>query len=151
MLKKLFLVCLVIIFALTSRAQDDHLQKVADSVTNEGKTLYRSEWASWYGTDVFEAKCPHKRDLAGGYFSYETDKNLVNIFFSKGEAPRLLASITFEKDFNKDNYVLDTVRVQFTATEQEYFDTRKAATARMYADTIVKGYKNTTLNVVPII
>ncbi|MBD1385737.1 hypothetical protein IDJ75_10645 [Mucilaginibacter rigui] len=32
------------------RAEVDHL---TDSVVTEGKALYRSEWASWHGTDIF--------------------------------------------------------------------------------------------------
>ena len=149
--RKLLLLLICCLPAFTALAQRERLDQITDSITNEGKALYRSEWTSWYGTDVFEAKCPNRRDLAGGYFSYETDKNLVNIFFSKGDDPMVLASITFEKDFNKDNYALDTLSRKFNATEQNYYDTRKAVMARMYADTIVKGYKNTTLNVVPMV
>ena len=149
--KKLLLLCLLSLPALATLAQQERLDQIADSITREGKALYRSEWGSWYGTDVFEAKCPAKVDLSGGYFSYETDKNLVNVFFSKAEEPRVLASITFAKDFNKDNYTLDTLSRKFTQTEQDYYNTRKAATAKIFADTIVKGYKHTTLNVVPMI
>jgi hypothetical protein len=151
--KKTVFTFILLAASLFSFAQDERarLDRITDSLIAEGKALYRSEWASWYGTDVFEVKCPGRLDLAGGYFSYETDKNLVNIFFTKGDDPLVLASITFVKDFNKDNYILDTLRRKFTPTEQQYFDTRKAATARMYADTIVKGYKNTTLNVVPMV
>jgi hypothetical protein len=151
MFKKIFLLLAVSLLALTALAQRDRLDEITDSITKEGKTLYRSEWASWYGTDAFMAKCPNRLPLAGGYFSYETDRNLVNIFFSKDEAPQVIATITFQKDLNSENYMLDTLIRKFNPAEQQYFELRKAASEHMHTDTIFKRYKNTTLNLVPLI
>lgn len=139
--------------ALCSYAQysRERLDQITDSLMAEGKALYRSEWASWYGTDAFMAKCPERQSFSGGYFSYETDQNFVNIFFSKDQSPKVIAAITFEKDFNSKNYTIDTATRNFTEIEQRYFDMRKSANDYMKTDTIFKGYKNTTLNLVPII
>jgi len=151
--KKIVFTFILLAAALLSFAQDERarLDRITDSLMAEGKTLYRSEWTSWYGTDAFMAKCPQKKALSGGYFSYETEQNLVNIFFSRDENPKVIATITFQKDFNSENYMLDTTVRKFTGTEQKYFDIRKAAVDYMKTDSIFKGYKNTTLNLVPII
>ena len=153
MLKKTVFTFILLAAALLSFAQDERagLDRITDSLMAEGKTLYRSEWTSWYGTDAFMAKCPQKKEQSGGYFSYETEQNLVNIFFSRDDNPKVIATITFQKDFNTENYMLDTTVRKFTGTEQKYFDIRKAAVDYMKTDTIFKGYKNTTLNLVPII
>ena len=34
----------------------DNIEKVSDSLVAEGRRLYRSEMASWYGTDAFLEK-----------------------------------------------------------------------------------------------
>ncbi len=47
-------------------AQD--LEKIAQEITDEGIQLYRSEMASWYGTDVFVENYKQRENI-GGYFS----------------------------------------------------------------------------------
>ncbi len=151
MYKKLLLICFFSLLTLAALAQHERLDQIADSITNEGKALYRSEWTSWYGTDAFVANCPTKKPLSGGYFSYETTDNLVNVFFSRGDDPVVIASITFGKDFNSASYRIDTAERKFTQTERQYYELRVATTRRMKSDTIFKTYKNTNLNIVPII
>jgi len=151
MIKKLTLGLAGLLFAIKAFAQHERLDFVTDSLLKEGKRMYRSEWASWYGTDAFMARCPNKRALSGGYFSYETNDNLVNIFFSKDVDPVVIASISFVKDFNADNYKLDTIQRPFNRAEQKYYAIRKQALNRINSDTTFKYYKNTTLNLVPII
>src|SRR5271154_6483360 len=104
MIKKTIFTFFLILYITALFAQRDHLDQIADSITTEGKALYKSEWASWYGTDIFVAKCPTLRSFSGGYFSYETGNGLVNIFYSKGDSPVVIASVSFEKDFNPNNY-----------------------------------------------
>jgi hypothetical protein len=132
-------------------AQRDRLDFITDSIVNEGKALYRSEWASWYGTDIFLAKCPDKKSLSGGYLSYETADSLVNIFFSKGDAPNVFATISFGKDFDSKNYKLDTGTRKFTPVENALFSIRTAALKRALSDSAFKRFKNTGINLVPII
>ncbi|WP_295792535.1 hypothetical protein [Mucilaginibacter sp.] len=155
MKKKLTLIILHLICAAKLFAQHDAVReaidRATDSIQTEGKALYRSEWASWYGTDVFLEKCPAKKALSGGYFSYETSDQLVNIFFSNGDSPKVIATISFGKDFNQDNYKLDTAERNLTNIERDYYNIRTVAFKRAISDTSFKHYKNTGLNVVPLI
>ena len=148
---KLFSVLLFLSFFSDSFAQERDLLKIADSITNEGKAMFRSEWASWYGTDIFMAQYKDGRALSGGYISYDTGHGLNNVFFSKGDDPKILATISFGYDFNSKNYKLDTSSRKFTSLESELFAIRKTAIKEVNKDTLFKYYKNTNLNFVPLI
>jgi len=151
MIKKLIFLIILLVAVNRLFAQRERLDQITDSITNEGKTLYRSEWASWYGTDVFVDKCKSIANQAGGYFSYETPDSLINLFFTKGDMPSVLARIYFGKELNSRNYRLDTMRHQLSTTERGYYDTRAAVSTRIRTDTIFKYFKNTNLNIVPLI
>jgi hypothetical protein len=150
-MKRLLLLITFINISLAAIGQQRDLVKIADSIRAEAEVLYRSEFASWYGTDVFVEKCPARRSRSAGYLSYDNGKNLINIFFSNAPTPTVLATISFGYDFNTANYKLDTTDRQFNATERTLYDIRKAAIEEMGRDTLFKGYKNTTLNPIPII
>lgn len=62
----------------------DQTEKQTDSIVEEGKRLYKSEMASWYGTDVFLEQFK-AREKIGGYFSYSDNDVNKCIFFSKEE------------------------------------------------------------------
>jgi hypothetical protein len=101
----------VVICLLTANAnaQDGYLSRKeidrrADSIAIEGKALYSSEWASWYGTDIFLEKFKNKRSLIGGYLSYETKEAIKNVFFGKGENPDVLATIAFGKGLSLNSF-----------------------------------------------
>lgn len=132
-------------------AQETDLSKIAANISNEGLSLYKSEWASWYGSDIFSEKCQNKRTLSGGYISYDTGKGLNNIFFSKGTDPEVIATITFGYDYNSNNYKLDTTTRKLTAIEKELHTIRQAAIADLYKDTLYKRYNNTSINPIPVI
>lgn len=151
MIKSLFCLLIMFVFTVPAIAQHERLDAIEDSIVNEGKALYRSEWASWYGTDIVLEKCAAKKALLGGYFSYETHDNLINIFYSQDKSPLVLASVTFNKDFNVQNYKLDTIPRKLTTTELDYYSIRLAAAIQMEHDTIFKYYKNSNLNLIPII
>jgi hypothetical protein len=151
-MKRTIIILLILCSFLNhSFSQKRDLVKIADSITNEGKILFRSEWASWYGTDIFLDKCKDKRDLTGGYISYDTGEGLNNVFFSKGQDPVVLGTTSFGYDFNPANYKLDTANRKFTSAENELYTMRLAAIKRISADTIFHSFKNTELNPVPII
>jgi hypothetical protein len=130
------------------RAEVDRL---TDSVMAEGKALFRSEWASWHGTDIFLEKFKEKENQTGGYLSYETPANLINVFYSKGDKPRTVAVISFGKDFNQQNYQLDTIARPLNPIEQDLFALRAAALRALKTDTTFKQYNNTDWNVIPFI
>lgn len=136
-----------------SHAQERKLDRVADSIQNEAMLLYKSEFASWYGTDLFLAKFPNLRPQIGGYISYENDKGGENnVFFSKGDAPEVFATTTFYNDFDKGHYSMDTTHRKLTGQEKELFTIRRAVVQQMeQRDTFYKTYNHTNLNPIPII
>jgi len=145
------------LFVLTShlRAQNylsrERLDFITDSIMKEGKALYKSEWTSWYGTDVFLEKCKPMQPQSGGYLSYDNGKNLVNIFFTKGQDPKVMATITFDYGFNKAAYKLDTTLRKLNKQENDLYTIRQTAIADLNKDTLYKKYNNTELNPVPLI
>lgn len=146
-----FILLFIFVCFTKSFAQKKDLVKIADSITNEGRVLFRSEWASWYGTDIFMDKCKNKRDQVGGYISYDTGEGLNNIFFSKGPDPVVLGTTSFGYDFNADNYKSDTVNRKLTPAEMELYTIRQTGLKRINSDTIFKRFNNTNLNLVPIV
>ncbi|MDP1817975.1 MAG: hypothetical protein Q8K92_26215, partial [Leadbetterella sp.] len=77
-MKKLFLltICWAVITAAFGQKTPT---EEAKPIVEEGKRLYRSEMASWYGTDLFLEK--HKdQSSIGGYFSY-TDNDISKCVF----------------------------------------------------------------------
>jgi hypothetical protein len=150
-MKKLFLLLITTCLLDHAFAQEKDLVKIADSISDEGRALYKSEFASWYGTDIFTDKCKRRRAIAGGYISYDNGKGLVNIFFTKEPDPKVLSTITFGYDFNSDNYKLDTTDREFTSSEKQLYIIRQAAIDRIYKDTLFKRYNHTSLNPVPLI
>ena len=125
-----------------------NLEKVAKEIKEEGVELYRSEMASWYGTDVFRANY-NKMENVGGYFSYIYENVPKCIFFSKNN--KVLATISFPTNYNPKDAKLDLTERDFTTIENDYFKIRQSARERITSDTIFKHYKNTNLNLVPII
>ena len=150
-MRKLIISYALLLFALKASAQHKDTQRITDSIVNEGKALYRSEWASWYGTDIFLAQCKEKRSSIGGYISYETPTGLNNVFFSKGNEPVALATTSFGNDFNEKNYKLDTIKRKLSVSEKELISIRQAVVKRMGTDTIFKYFNNTELNPIPFI
>lgn len=137
---------LFILFAVSFQAQN--LEKLSKEINEEGIALYRSEMASWYGTDVFKANYEQMENV-GGYFSYIDDSVPKCIFFSKES--KVIGTIAFPTNYNPQNAKLDLKERNFTPTEAEYFTIRQNALARIKTDTIFKSYKNTNFNIVPLI
>ncbi|WP_265429994.1 hypothetical protein [Chryseobacterium sp. YIM B08800] len=137
---------LFILLAVSFQAQN--LEKLSKEINEEGIALYRSEMASWYGTDVFRANYEQMENV-GGYFSYIDESVPKCIFFSKEN--KVIGTIAFPTNYNPQNAKLDLKERDFTPTETEYFTIRQNALARIKTDTIFKSYKNTSFNIVPLI
>lgn len=146
---KIFVTALALIFANNCLAQAD-ITLLKDSVIKEGLKLYRSEMASWYGTDVLAEVLKDKRQNVGGYFSYQVDDSTRCVFFNKDETPLILADITFDSSYNTKNAVVDATSRQLTLYERSLYAVRKAALKQINSDTLFKTYKNTNLNLIPI-
>ncbi len=122
-----------------------------DEILAEAHLLYNFEKASWNGTDIFLGKFPEKRNDIGGYFAYSDNRNHNCIFFDKNTSPNVLAKITFDDTFDNNTAEIDTTKREFTKKEKNIFIIRKLALKEINQDTIFKTYKNTNLNVIPII
>lgn len=138
-------------WAIGSFAQID-LDSVALLIEEEANILYRSEMASWYGTDIFVEKLADKKEMTGGYFSYTDQNKVVCIFYSKDENPKVIATVTFDGDvYSTKTGKISSEQRSFSDLEAEYYVIRKKALELTNNDTIFKTYKNTNLNLIPII
>ena len=68
---------LLMFIALNVFGQKNQEEQVA-RIVEEGKQLYKTEMASWYGTDLFLANYKNRENI-GGYFSY-TENELANVY-----------------------------------------------------------------------
>ena len=150
-MKKLLILITLFILAQNATAQKNALRKIADSINAEGETLYRSEWASGHSTQIFTSSFGGKKRLSGGYFSYETKKEMTTIFFSKNDDPVVLATVKFGHSLDSSKYSIDTTTRKFTGNEKDLYAIRSKAAQAVSADTLFKFYENTSLNLVPII
>lgn len=140
---------LIVLYGLSVCAQNKLTQQ-AQHIVDEGKRLYRSEMASWYGTDIFLEIYKEKSNI-GGYFSYTEDGITKCIFFSKKEKPMVIGTISFDSTYNLTNTTPDLLERNFTKNENDLYAIRKLAFAAIKADTIFKTYKNSNFNLIPLI
>jgi hypothetical protein len=147
---KRILFLLLTFVSLSAGAQTD-LQTRIKTIVDEGKRLYRSEMASWYGTDLFLVNYKSRTNV-GGYFSYTTKEDVSKcIFFSKAEKPKVIGTISFDKTFNPELAKIDLNEREFTVLENDLYAIRKVALARINTDTLFKKYSNTDLNLIPLV
>lgn len=130
--------------------QEDYHVKT-DSIEREARKLYRSEMASWYGTDIFLERYRDKVNKSGGYFSYNENNLTRCIFYSKDEIPVVLCDITFDSTYNTSTAEVNATERAFTETENAYYQLRKKAAEIISSDTLFVAYENTKLNTIPII
>jgi hypothetical protein len=143
-----FTLALLMLAGMNGIAQN--IDKLRDEVVAEGKKLYRSEMASWYGSDIFTAEVKDRSNF-GGYLSYTEDDISHAIFFSNDDKPKVLATVTFDQTYNVDTAKRDFKPRDFSKQEKDLYEIRQAAIARMQTDTIFKFYKNTNPNLIPLI
>ena len=151
LMKKLLTLSILFILVQNAIAQKNALRQIADSIKAEGEMLYRSEWASGHSTQIFTSSFGRKKLLSGGYFSYETEKGMTSIFFSKNEDPVVLATVKFDRGLDSSKYSIDTATRKFTAIEKDFYIIRSKAAQVVSNDTLFKFYQNTSLNLVPVI
>ena len=70
-MKRLLFILLTFI-SFTAFGQND-LKTQTQPIVDEGKRLYKSEMASWNGTDLFLENYKDRANI-GGYFSYTNDE-----------------------------------------------------------------------------
>lgn len=146
---KSFIALIVILFNLTSYSYCQNTEEIL----NEGKKLFYLEKASWYGTDYFLEHFPEKRNKIGGYLSYTSDNQVINIFFSKANNNQILARIHFEPSPNPEPVSIDTLNLTATNLESELISMRQK-TLDMISnneDGFFSFFENTSFNTIPII
>ena len=124
--------------------------KEAQPIVAEGKLLYKSEMASWYGTDLFLENYKDKENI-GGYFSYLDNEYAKCIFFSKADKPKVIGAISFDSTYNTNTADVSLTEREFTKAENELYEIRQLALTEIKTDTFFKTYKNTNLNLIPLI
>lgn len=140
------LTILAVLFTFPVTAQNP--EKFSKEINEEGIALYHSEMTSWNGTDIFIENYKNRENI-GGYFSYLDEGIPKCIFFSKSQ--KVIGTISFPANYNPKDAQIDLSERDFTPHETEYFTIRQNALKRMQNDSIFKIYKDTNLNIVPLI
>lgn len=143
------LLALSFLTTFTALAQSNPT-KEAQPIVEEGKLLYKSEMAAWYGTDLFLENYT-ERDNIGGYFAYNEGDTSKCIFFSRAENPEVIGTISFDSTYNIQTAIANLVEREFTPKEFDLYTIRKLALEEINSDTLFKTYKNTRLNLIPLI
>lgn len=128
----------------------NHIEKLTKSIVEEGKMLYKSEMASWYGTDLFLENYTNKSNV-GGYFSYGDGEITKCVFYSKEKTPKVIGTLSFDDSFSLQTATTNLEERNFSKSEQELYKIRSKALQIINSDTIFKFYKNTNYNIIPII
>lgn len=135
-------------FLTALQAQD--LSKLTDPIVQEGKRLYRSELASWHGTDLF-LEAFSDREKIGGYFSYVEGEKATCIFFSRDEEPQVIGTMVFEEGHEVAEAKADLTERPFTELELEYYKIRTAALEEIRSNDLFVLYENMNFNIIPVI
>lgn len=124
----------------------------AQPIVAEGKLLYKSEMASWYGTDLFLENYKNRENI-GGYFSYTDTDTAKCVFFSKSENPKVIGTISFDSTYNINTAKIDLTERDFTKIENDSYQIRKIALNELNtnADGLFMFYQNTNPNLIPLI
>jgi hypothetical protein len=140
------------------QAQDQQAQKameavsaLSDSIVAEGKALYRSEMASWYGFAVFGQKMPELMPRVGGYLTNFEGTKTRFVVFNDAAQPQVVFSILYDTAYNNQTASIDAKARAFTEGEQQIYAIRQLALGIAAKDTLFKRYKNCSLDPVPIV
>jgi hypothetical protein len=147
--KKMWLPVIGLLWALNALGQNDLPEEAKKNVA-EGKLLYKLEMASWYGTDLFVENYKEKENVKG-YFSYFENKTTKCIFFSKSVEPKVIGTITFDSTYNPQTAKIDLAERTLNETEATLHKIREIALKEVNTDTLFKKYKNTNLNLIPLV
>lgn len=120
-----------------------------DEILAEAYLLYRSEKASWHGTDIFMQRFPEKRSSLKGYLSYTEEKEHKCIFYDKDGA--ILATIAFDDSFVPEAAKINSQPRDMTNHEKELWTIREKAIAEITKDTLFKRYEGMNFNPIPLI
>lgn len=145
-MKNTALTILIISIATCSFGQS----KEENEIIKEGTKLYKTEMASWYGTDIFIEKFSDKQQNAGGYFSYINDNRSICLFFSKDVKPKVLATFSFDSTYNVKTAITNGQERELSQQEFDLFTIRQSALNELRTDTLFKAYKDMSPNLIPL-
>jgi hypothetical protein len=140
---------LVTLLCLSVSGQNNPTEE-AQPIVAEGKLLYKSEMASWYGTDIFLENYKARENI-GGYFSYSENALTKCIFFSKSDKPKVIGTVSFDSTYNTKTANVSLEEREFSKTEGDLYEIRKLTLTEINSDTLFKTYKNSSLNLIPLI
>jgi len=142
---------LFIICSLSAVQAQGKLPKDAEEAVQVGKLLYRSEMASWHGTDILQGRYGVLRPLIGGYFSYADGERTVCLFFTKDEVPKALIRFSFDGPLKINGAQIDTARSPLSMLEMELFAMRRSAMEVVSTDDLFEFYEGINFNLIPIV
>jgi len=151
-MKKLLIAIIGLIAHHLVLAQEVNADSATDAIVAEAKELYRSEMASWYGTDVVVEKHPQK-DKLKGYLSYAEGEFTKCLFFSNTDPVKVMAVVTFDSSFSVNKASINFDEREPTEYEKTLYTIRRKALEEINTnkDSLFKFYKNTSLNLIPIV
>ncbi len=143
-----FLLTLVTISVFGQKNQEEQ----AAQIVAEGKLLYKTEMASWYGTDLFLESYKDRENI-GGYFSYIEKEFAKCVFYSKAATPKVIGTISFDSTYSLEHAQTDLSERDFSTIENDLYQIRKIAAEEMNANKggFFKFYQNTSPNIIPLI
>jgi hypothetical protein len=147
---KLSLTVLLTLSTLNIFAQKNPTNQ-AQPLVVEGKLLYKSEMASWYGTDLFLENYKEDRETIDGYFSYTENAVSKCVFISRTDIPKVIGTVSFDSTYNVKTAKVDMAVRDLTANENDMYLIRKTALMEIRTDTLFKMYSNTNFNLIPLI
>lgn len=144
---RIIIVIVVLVCHSVAVAQSPEEQAVIE----EGLRLYRSEIASWLGTDVFFTKFPDRKSVIGGYFSYPDSTTTICVFVSRGERTSVVGTVSFDGTFDTETAVASAEARELTKREAEFWMLRQAAMKELLSSKIYESYRDMNPNFVPLI
>lgn len=144
----IILLALVTINVFGQKNQEEQ----AARIVAEGKLLYKTEMASWYGTDLFLESYKDRENI-GGYFSYTEKEFAKCVFYSKAANPKVIGTISFDTTYSLERAQTDLSERDFSTMEKDLYEIRKIASEQLYANQggFFKFYQNTSPNIIPLI
>lgn len=141
---------ILVLFSLNLTIAQSTIEKDFAPIVAEGKLLYKSEMASWHGTDLFLEKYKNREDI-GGYLSYSENDTTKCIFFNKDDHPKVIGTISFNDSFDIKTADVDLLPRNFSKRENDLYQIRKIALNELRTDSLFKFYENTNPNLIPLI
>lgn len=137
-------------FTLPTASAQGKLARQAAAIVAEARLLYRSEMASWHGSDLFLAQFA-ARERIGGYLSYPTGEAGARcIFYSNDQPlPKVIGTIDLDDSLTEETAVIDLGERPLTPLEHDLYTLRTKTFQAL--KTSYRSYENANPNVIPLI